>query len=104
MNKAVTVSILQWATAAVCGIGAIQLLVAISHHRVHYLPLTLLKVIASAEIAAAVLFVIPRTQRLGGRCLLAVLLLAATVHLAHGQYQIGDLVVYAAAVGVVLNN
>lgn len=104
MKKTTTVYILQWVTAAVCALGAAQLLAALSHHAVRHLPLMLLKVIAIAEIAAAVLFVIPQTERLGGRSLLVVLLLAAVVHLVHGQYWIGELFVYAAAVGVVLTH
>ncbi len=106
MKKAAAISLLQWSTAGVCGIGAAQLVVDLLRHgsyRLH-LPLTVVTIIAVAEIASALLFVIPGTQRLGGRCLLAVLLLAAIVHVAHGQYGIGNLVVYAAAVGVVLTH
>jgi len=89
-------------TAAVCGMGAIQLLAGISNHRAPQLPLVLLEIIAVAEAAGAVLFVIPRTKQLGGHGLLAVIALAALVHLLHGQYGIANLALYAAAVGVVL--
>ena len=57
--------------------------------------------IASAEIVAAVLFLVAATARIGAFLLLAVLAAAAAIHLAHGQNP-ATLVVYAAAVLVVL--
>lgn len=102
LTKKATLYILQWTTAAVCGIGGAEMLVGISHHRAFHLPIVLLEIIAVAELVGAVLFVVPPTQRVGGCALLAVLLLAALVHVLHGQYGIANLALYAAAVGVVL--
>jgi hypothetical protein len=60
----------------------------------HRVPQTL----AAAEITAAVLFLIPRTVVAGGRGLLAMFAVAALIHFAHRQYNVGVLAVYAAAV------
>ena len=53
--------------------------------------------LAWGEIAGAVLFLIPATVIVGGRCLVAILLLAAVVHILHGWFDVGALIVYAAA-------
>lgn len=50
------------------------------------------------EILAAVLFLVPYTARAGSYLLLVIFALAAVVHVLHGQYNVGGLVVYAAAV------
>ena len=51
-----------------------------------------------SEIGAAVLFLIPKWNRLGGYALLLLFAIAAVVHVLHGQFEIGTLLVYAAAV------
>jgi hypothetical protein len=58
--------------------------------------------LAWAEMIAAIIFLIPRTLVLGGRMLLAVLAFAITVHLLHGWYDVGALVIYAAATWAVI--
>ena len=58
-------------------------------------------VLASLEVVAALLFLIPRTFVLGVWALLAVFLFAAALHVAHGEFNIGALLVYAVAVVVV---
>jgi len=62
------------------------------------LPSWVQPVLGGAEIAAAVLFLVPYTARAGSYLLLAVFALAAMVHVLHGQYNVGVLAVYAAAV------
>jgi uncharacterized membrane protein YphA (DoxX/SURF4 family) len=59
--------------------------------------------IAWSEIVAAVLFLIPARARVGAFLLLAVLLAAAVIHLAHGQNP-AALLVYAVGVWVVLTH
>jgi uncharacterized membrane protein YphA (DoxX/SURF4 family) len=56
--------------------------------------------LGGAEIVAAILFLVPYTARAGSYLLLAVFAFAAVVHFLHGQYDVGNLVVYAAAVFV----
>jgi hypothetical protein len=58
--------------------------------------------LAWAEMIAAVIFLIPRTLVLGGRMLLAVLAFAIIVHLLHGWYDVGALLVYGAATWAVI--
>jgi hypothetical protein len=63
-----------------------------------------LLLLALAEIAAAILFLIPSTVRLGGIALIAVFALAALFHVLHGDdYSIGYLAVYGAAAFAVIS-
>lgn len=59
-------------------------------------------VLACGEILGAVLFLIPRTVAVGGWSLVVVFSLAAMAHLLHGMMGIGTLLVYTAAVIVVM--
>lgn len=53
--------------------------------------------LAGAEIIAAVLFLAPRATSLGAKVLIAVLAAALVIHLLHGWFDVGALLVYAAA-------
>jgi hypothetical protein len=53
--------------------------------------------LGSVEIVAAVLFLWPRTLRIGGWVLVAIFLLTASVHAVRGEFP-APLLVYAAAV------
>jgi len=63
-----------------------------------HLPHLLVLAIAAVELVGAILFLIPRTVLLGGRLLLTAFVVAAVVHLLHGQADVGFLVIYAMAV------
>lgn len=54
-------------------------------------------VLGFGEIAGSVLLLIPGTVVRGAWLLLAVFVMAILLHLLHGMYGIGNLVVYAAA-------
>jgi hypothetical protein len=58
--------------------------------------------LAWAEIAAAVLFLVPRATVAGGRFLIAVLAAAIVIRLLHGWFDVGVLLVYAAATWAVV--
>ncbi|HXY77195.1 MAG TPA: hypothetical protein VEH47_00155 [Candidatus Acidoferrales bacterium] len=58
--------------------------------------------LAWAEIAASILFLIPRATVVGGRLLIAVLGAAVVIHILHGWFDVGVLVVYAAAAWAVI--
>jgi len=58
--------------------------------------------LAWAEIAASILFLIPRATVVGGRLLIVVLGAAIVVHILHGWFDVGVLVVYAAAAWAVV--
>jgi len=55
-------------------------------------------VLGGSEIVAAILFLLPATSVAGGHLLLVVFFFAAAIHVLHGQYDVGWLVVYAVAV------
>src|SRR5712692_638001 len=57
--------------------------------------------LAWGEMLACILFLVPRTMKWGALLLIIVLALAALVHVLHGNFQIGGLLIYAAAVSVV---
>ena len=59
-------------------------------------------VLGWAEMAAAILFLIPRAIVAGGWFLIVVLGLAIVIHVLHGWYDVGGLVVYAVATWVVM--
>jgi uncharacterized membrane protein YphA (DoxX/SURF4 family) len=61
------------------------------------LPAWLRPVLGGSETIAAVLFLVPFTSRLGGYLLLVIFGLAALLHIAHGQYGVEGLLVYAVA-------
>ncbi len=49
------------------------------------------------EIAGCVLLLIPKTAIRGAWLLFAVFVFAILIHLLHGQYNVGNVVIYAAA-------
>jgi hypothetical protein len=67
-----------------------------------HIPHALIIGIAAVELLGAILFLIPPTVAAGGRVLLATFLVAALVHLLHGQFDIGFLVIYGMAVLTVI--
>jgi uncharacterized membrane protein YphA (DoxX/SURF4 family) len=62
------------------------------------LPAWFAPVLGGTEVVAAIFFLIPRLGRIGGYSLLVIFAVAAAVHLLHGQFEIGSLFVYSAAV------
>jgi hypothetical protein len=58
--------------------------------------------LAWPEIVAALLFLVPFTAVIGSYSLLAIFGIAAVLHILHGQFDIGVLAVYGAAVFVTL--
>jgi hypothetical protein len=61
-------------------------------------------VLACSEAAAALLFLAPGTLGVGSWSLLVVFVGAIGMHVAHGEFNVGGLLVYAAAVLVVLTH
>ena len=51
-----------------------------------------------AEIVAVIFFLVPKLDRIGGYFLLAIFAVAAGLHVLHGQFEIGPLVVYGVSV------
>jgi len=61
-------------------------------------------ILASAEAVAAILLLLPRTLKIGAIAMIVVFAVAAIVHLLHGQYDIGNLIIYAAATWALMAN
>jgi len=66
------------------------------------LPAWIRPVLGGAEIVAVVLFLVPLTAIIGGYLLLVIFVLATLLHILHGQYDVGSLIVYAVALLVCL--
>lgn len=62
------------------------------------LPQWIAPALGGTEIVAAILFLAPKLGRIGGYSLLVIFAVAATLHVFHGQFEIGGLLVYGAAV------
>jgi hypothetical protein len=62
------------------------------------MPLWARSALAWTEIVAATLFLVPFTMMLGGYLLLIILFLAALLHVLHGEFDVGVLLVYGMAV------
>ena len=57
--------------------------------------------LAWTEMLACFLFLVPRAMKLGSRLLIAVFAVAVFLHVLQGNFQIGGLLIYAAAVTVI---
>jgi uncharacterized membrane protein len=66
-----------------------------------HMPSVVRLVLGWGEILGAVLFLIPRTAVRGAWTLMIVFVAAIAIHLLHGAYNVGNLLIYAAAAWVV---
>lgn len=95
-----SIPLLRWTLAIVVIGESVQFISSASAARMFAaigMPSWVRPALGIAEILAAILFLVPRTTVVGAYFLMLVFGLAAIVHLLHGQYGIGGLVVYAAA-------
>ena len=99
MRSNVGLTVLQWSLGIVILIEAVLFVLPSAAHefsRTH-MPGFVRMVLGWGEIAGCVLMLIPRTTIRGAWLLLAVFIMAILIHLLHGTYGIGNLVIYAAA-------
>jgi hypothetical protein len=94
MTGRLSISVLRVVLGVVLA-GYSALLVAQQLHGPAHLPLVLLGL---TELIAAIVFLLPRMVRLGGIGLIVVFVLAASFHIAHGEYDVAYLGIYGAAV------
>ena len=95
----VGISVLQWSLGIVILIEATMFVLPSAAHsfaRTH-LPGFVRLILGFGEIIGSVLLLIPQTVVKGAWLLLAVFVMAILIHLLHGMYGIGNLVIYAAA-------
>lgn len=101
MNTALTG--LQWTLGLVILIEAILFVMPTGAHdfaKTH-MPDALRLVLGWGEIVGCILLLIPRTAVRGAWTLIAVIALALVIHLLHGMYNVGNLLIYIAAAWVV---
>jgi hypothetical protein len=60
--------------------------------------------LGGTEALAALMFLVPAVQLIGGYALLFILAIAVVVHMLHGQYNVGSLVVYGMATCVCIRS
>lgn len=91
--------VLRWALGIVILIEAVMFVLPSAAHDfgLTHMPGFVRLVVGFGEIVGCVLLLIPGTIVRGAWLLLAVFVMAILLHLLHGLYGIGNLVIYAAA-------
>ena len=92
-------TVLRWALGVVILIEAVLFVMPSAAHdfaRTH-MPGFVRLVLGGGEILGGILLLIPKTAIRGAWVLLAVFVMAILIHLLHGMYNVGSLVIYAAA-------
>ena len=90
---------LQWTLGLVILIEAVLFVMPSARHGFAetHMPDIVRQVLGWGEIVDSVLLLIPRTAVRGAWILVAILVLAIVVHVLHGMYNVGSLVIYTAA-------
>lgn len=92
-------TVLQWVLGIVILAEAVQFVMPAAAHdfaRTH-LPGMIRLILGWGEIAGCILMLIPFTAIRGAWVLVGVFTLAIVLHLLHGMYNVGNLVIYTAA-------
>jgi uncharacterized membrane protein YphA (DoxX/SURF4 family) len=95
----IALTVLQWTLGIVILIEAVLFVLPGAAHefsRTH-MPGFVRLILGWGEIIGCVLLLIPRTAIRGAWLLLAVFIMAILIHWLHGQYNVGNVVIYAAA-------
>jgi hypothetical protein len=92
-------TVLRWALGVVILIEAVLFVLPSAAHDFArtYMPGFVRMVLGGGEILGSILLLIPKTAIRGAWLLLAVFVMAIFIHLLHGGYNVGNLVIYAAA-------
>ena len=90
---------LQWTLGLVILIEAVRFIMPGARHEFAqtHMPDVIRQVVGWGEIVGSVVMLIPKTAVRGAWLLLGVFVLAIVIHLLHGLYQVGSLLIYAAA-------
>jgi len=97
------VTVLQYCLGVVILIEAVMFVLPSAAHdfaRTH-MPGFVRLVLGFGEILGCVLLLIPKTAIRGAWLLMAVFVMAILIHLLHGMYNVGNLVIYTAAAFVI---
>lgn len=93
-------TVLQWTLGVVILIEAVLFIMPSAAHdfaRSTHMPGFIRLVVGWGEIVGCILLLIPKTAIRGAWLLFAVFVFAILIHLLHGQYNVGNVVIYAAA-------
>lgn len=92
-------TVLQWSLGIVVLIEAVLFVLpgAARGFAATHMPAIIRMILGFGEIAGCILLLIPKTTVRGAWLLLAVFVFAILLHLLHGMYNVGNLVIYAAA-------
>jgi uncharacterized membrane protein YphA (DoxX/SURF4 family) len=99
MKSKCGLTILQWTLGIVILIEAVLFVLPSAAHefaRTH-MPGMIRMIVGWGEIAGCILLLIPKTTVRGAWFLFAVFVFAILIHLLHGLYNVGNVVIYAAA-------
>ena len=101
--RKLAISGLRWALGTVVLLESIHFAlspVAAHEFAATGLPHWIRPMLAGSEIIAALLFLMPGASLAGGYALLFVFTIAAVIHILHGVYDVGSLILYGMAVVV----
>ncbi len=95
----IALTVLQWTLGVVILIEAVLFVLPSAAHgfAAAHMPGFIRLVLGWGEILGCILLLIPRTTIRGAWLLVAVFIMAILLHLLHGLYNVGNVVVYAAA-------
>jgi hypothetical protein len=95
----IALSVLQWALGVVILIEAVLFVMPSAAHgfATTHMPGFIRLILGWGEILGCILLLIPRTTVRGAWLLLAIFIMAIMIHLLHGGYNVGNVVIYAAA-------
>jgi len=99
MKSKCGLTILQYTLAVVILIEAVRFVLPSAAHdfaRTH-MPAFIRLLLGWGEIAGCILLLVPKTTIRGAWLLVAVFVFAILLHLLHGQYNVSNVVIYAAA-------
>jgi uncharacterized membrane protein YphA (DoxX/SURF4 family) len=99
MKPKIGLCVLQYALGIVILIEAVMfVLPSAAHEFAHtHMPAFIRMILGWGEIAGSIVLLIPKTAKSAAWFLFAVFVFAILIHLLHGFYNVGNLVIYAAA-------
>ena len=102
-RKSFPILVLQWSLGIVILVESLHFAISPSAARQlagFGLPTWIRPALGISEIFAALLFLVPGATLAGGYALLFVFVVAGAIHLFHGAFDVGGLIVYGMAVNV----
>jgi uncharacterized membrane protein YphA (DoxX/SURF4 family) len=99
LRTKLALTVLQWTLGVVVLIEAVLFVMPSAAHQFAgtHMPGFIRLVLGFGEIIGCILLLIPKTTSRGAWLLVAVFIMAILIHLLHGQYNVGNVVIYAAA-------